>query len=158
MFIQVKKLCGRFFAQVRNSYADGFGILFETPEYLTEAMALADARCWRAFHGGEKSMTKPEEVTKTTTTGDMPEDVVTIPTTAGHVVELEVADVREIFRRIELYRGALRGHEQGSAKRQRREITSMVEEFGLTFEEARDLADWYGDNIYDPKKWWTCPL
>jgi hypothetical protein len=64
MFIEVKKLCGKYFSQVRNSYADGFDILFESPEYLTEAMAHADAKCWLAFHGGNmnKVTVDPNEV------------------------------------------------------------------------------------------------
>lgn len=40
---------GKFYAWVRK----GMSILFQTPGYITEAMALADARCWLAFHGGE---------------------------------------------------------------------------------------------------------
>jgi hypothetical protein len=56
MFIEVKQLCGKFFSQVRNSYADGFDILFESPEYFTEAMAKADAECWMAFHGKGETM------------------------------------------------------------------------------------------------------
>jgi hypothetical protein len=66
MYIEVKQLCGKFFSQVRNSYADGDNILFESPDYLTEAMALADAKCWMAFHGEAKPMDKvtvdPSEV------------------------------------------------------------------------------------------------
>ncbi|MCX4547272.1 hypothetical protein [Streptomyces sp. NBC_01500] len=60
MLIQVKRVCGKFFSQVRNSHADGFGILFESSEYLTEGMAHADAKCWLAFHEGEKKMSKVE--------------------------------------------------------------------------------------------------
>jgi hypothetical protein len=59
MFIQVKKLCGKFFSQVRNSYADGFDILFESPEYLTEGMAQAAAKCWVAFHAEQKEEKMP---------------------------------------------------------------------------------------------------
>jgi len=62
MFIQVKELCGKFFAQVRNCYADGFNILFETPEYYTQDMARKDAACWLAFHGGETSMPEPKSI------------------------------------------------------------------------------------------------
>ena len=92
------------------------------------------------------------------TTGNRPSDIVSIVTDTGVNIELEVADVREIFYRVELWRGARRNHEQTSARRQQRQITDMVGEFGLTFEDARELTDWYSNTIYNPKLPWTCPL
>ncbi|MFH9802823.1 hypothetical protein ACH4M0_11355 [Streptomyces albidoflavus] len=40
---------GKYRAQVQG-YA---GVRYETPAYLTEQMALADAKCWAAFHTDE---------------------------------------------------------------------------------------------------------
>jgi hypothetical protein len=42
---------GKYFGTVRK----GDSILYRTPGYYTEGMALADAKCWLAFHG-EKAM------------------------------------------------------------------------------------------------------
>jgi hypothetical protein len=49
MGITVRIAGGRYYGQVR----DGKRLMFHTTGYLTEAMALADARCWVAFHGGD---------------------------------------------------------------------------------------------------------
>jgi hypothetical protein len=49
MNITVRIAGGRYYGQVR----DGKRLMFHTPGYLTEAMALADARCWVAFNKGE---------------------------------------------------------------------------------------------------------
>ncbi|MDX2590978.1 hypothetical protein PV343_01390 [Streptomyces sp. WI03-4A] len=49
MNITTKTENGKHIAEVRN----GAGVVFKTAAYLTEAMALADAQCWVAFHGGE---------------------------------------------------------------------------------------------------------
>lgn len=43
---------GKHTAQVSK----GGRIAFQSPEYLTEAMALADAKCWMAFHGEAELM------------------------------------------------------------------------------------------------------
>jgi hypothetical protein len=49
MNITVRIAGGRYYGQVR----DGKRLMFHTPGYLTEAMAMADARCWVAFNAGE---------------------------------------------------------------------------------------------------------
>jgi hypothetical protein len=49
MNITVRIAGGRYYGQVR----DGKRLMFHTPGYVTEAMAMADARCWVAFNTGE---------------------------------------------------------------------------------------------------------
>jgi hypothetical protein len=39
----------KFVGQVRGGF--GGHIVYETPEYLTKEMAIADAKCWQAFSG-----------------------------------------------------------------------------------------------------------
>jgi hypothetical protein len=56
--ITVRIAGGRYYGQVR----DGKRLMFHTPGYLTEAMALADARCWVAFNGEADDMVKPGDV------------------------------------------------------------------------------------------------
>jgi hypothetical protein len=45
---------GKHFGTVRK----GDSILYRTPGYYTEGMALADAKCWLAFHGEDTNMDK----------------------------------------------------------------------------------------------------
>jgi hypothetical protein len=52
MDVKVIKVSGKFVGGVaRNDRA-----IYVSPGYLTEAMALADARCWLAFHGEAQPM------------------------------------------------------------------------------------------------------
>ncbi|MGI5408209.1 hypothetical protein ACQEV9_15580 [Streptomyces chartreusis] len=52
MKITITEANGEFYARVNN----GDLIVYVTAEYLTERMALADARCWVAFHGKADAM------------------------------------------------------------------------------------------------------
>jgi hypothetical protein len=47
---------GKHTAEVR----DGDRVLYRSPEFITERMALADAGCWAAFHGERDGMGKVE--------------------------------------------------------------------------------------------------
>jgi hypothetical protein len=61
MNITVRIADGRYYGQVR----DGKRLVFHTAGYLTEAMALADARCWVAFNGEADVMIKPGDMFET---------------------------------------------------------------------------------------------
>jgi hypothetical protein len=52
MEITVTENNGKHTAQV----SEGGRLTFRTPEYCTAEMALADAKCWMAFHGEAESM------------------------------------------------------------------------------------------------------
>jgi hypothetical protein len=52
MYTTTTETSGKFFGLVR---AEDETTLHTTPGYITEAMALADAKCWAAFHGGKMS-------------------------------------------------------------------------------------------------------
>jgi hypothetical protein len=55
IFNTVKTIEGKFVGQVLSRNVNGnVKILFETPEYVTRQMAVADAKCWKEFH-----MSKP---------------------------------------------------------------------------------------------------
>ncbi|WP_333731753.1 hypothetical protein [Streptomyces sp. IBSBF 3010] len=53
MDMQTTKAKGKFFTVVR----DGAPVVHITRKYLTRRMAEAAAKCWWAFHGGDKIMT-----------------------------------------------------------------------------------------------------
>jgi hypothetical protein len=61
MDITVRISNGRYCGQVR----DGRRLMHHTPGYLTEAMALADAKCWAAFNDQGETV---EEIVKDTDT------------------------------------------------------------------------------------------
>jgi hypothetical protein len=61
MNITVRIAGGRYYGQVR----DGKRLMFHTPGYLTEAMALADAKCWTAFNDKGETV---EDIVKDTQT------------------------------------------------------------------------------------------
>jgi hypothetical protein len=61
MDITVRISSGRYCGQVR----DGRRLMHHTPGYLTEAMALADAKCWVAFNDRGETM---EEIVQDTDT------------------------------------------------------------------------------------------
>lgn len=50
MYTTTTETNGKYFGLVR---AEDERTLHTTPGYITEAMALADAKCWAAFHGGK---------------------------------------------------------------------------------------------------------
>jgi hypothetical protein len=47
----IKTIEGKYVGQVRQ----GTATHYETPEYLTKAMAISDANCWKAFHMTEET-------------------------------------------------------------------------------------------------------
>lgn len=51
---------GKYFGQVRRFNGKADVILFESPEYLTEKMAQADAECWKVFHVTEEAKGEQE--------------------------------------------------------------------------------------------------
>jgi hypothetical protein len=48
----------------------GDRVLYVTPRYLTNQMALADAHCWRVFHGEEAKMSETEVLPNVALTPD----------------------------------------------------------------------------------------
>lgn len=141
MYIAVKELCGKFFAQVRNAYRDGDNILFESPEYLTREMALADAKCWMAFHGEASKVNEENEANEV---NEAP-DTLWVPVARNQEVELERAVVMRIVWEYSNVMRLDRAREQYAAKRALRPLLNWVREneLGLSTRDMREIVWWW---------------
>lgn len=126
MNIKATETSGKHYATV----SQGDRIVFRTAGYVTARMALADARCWVAFHGE-----KMEKV-----------EMVWVPVSGGAEVELPYADVQKIAIEYNTMRNLSRAGEQYASKRALRPLMVWAREtHQLTTGDMAQISRW----------WWT---
>ncbi|MEW2302607.1 hypothetical protein AB0958_21985 [Streptomyces sp. NPDC006655] len=111
---------GKHYGEVRN----GDRIVFRSAGYITERMALADARCWVAFHGKAVEMVR-------------------IPVSGGREVEISLGAMWDVWNLWSRYLGERRGRENFAAHRTIKELRALG--LGLEHSEFRDVYHWVND-------------
>jgi hypothetical protein len=125
MNIKATQTNGKYSAKV----SDGDRILFVTPDYYTEDMALTAAKCWNAFHG-EKEVV----------------DMVWVPVDRGQEVELPYDDAMRIALEYAVVLRLDRQKENEAKHRALRPLLRWVREtHGLTSRDMAQITNW----------WWT---
>ncbi|MGW1859353.1 hypothetical protein [Streptomyces collinus] len=124
MNITTKTENGKHIAEVRN----GAGVVFKTAAYLTEAMALADAKCWLAFKGG-----KVAEI-----------EMVWVPVDGRDEVQIPYADATRIGVEYGNVVSLRRAGEQYASHRLLKPLKAWaMDVHGLTSRDMREIYRWW---------------
>lgn len=139
MQITTKNINGEHVAAVK----EGDRIVYVTAEYITERMALADARCWVAFHAS--------------TPAALFFNVKHSIETSEGAVELTQAEAMRVFARVEAWRMSRRSRENFQAARL---LRAFREDYAgrITWTQGKEISTWYMREVYNPAKPWTCPF
>ncbi|MEU9560343.1 hypothetical protein [Streptomyces fumanus] len=141
---------GRRYIQISDGKGSAYGQYFFGGD-LQSAPEVRNTRTTTEQTRGSGTM-------QVTATGDKVDDRVTVVTGAGTKVEMTIFTARDVFYQVEMWRMHRRHRETSSAMRKRGEIAAQMGRLGMTFDDARALADWYGETIYNPQRPWTCPI
>lgn len=118
----------KYYGEVNDG---GFYPLYRSKGYYTKGMALADAKCWLAFHGGKVA----DEVM-----------MVWVPIDQGDEVELPYADVQRIALEYQTVRSLARQGEQYASHRALRPLLNWArEEHGLSTRDMAQITNWWWD-------------
>ncbi|MFE5621734.1 hypothetical protein ACFQ8S_06930 [Streptomyces virginiae] len=124
MNIKTTEADGKHYATAHH----GDRIVYRTPGYLTDRMALADVQCWVAFHG-----VKMEE-----------DEKVWVPVDGGQEVELPYADVLRIATEYATVRKLSRMRENAASARALAPIRTWAREtHNLTTRDMAAITRWY---------------